>query len=30
MSIPPTIAPSKIIQYLKGRSSRLLQQEYSQ
>ncbi len=30
LSCPPTIAPSKIIQYLKGRSSRLLQQEYSQ
>lgn len=29
VSCPPTMAPSKIVQYLKGRSSRLLQVEYS-
>lgn len=29
LSCPPTIAPSKIVQYLKGRSSRMLQDEYS-
>jgi putative transposase len=29
LSCPPTLAPSKIMQYLKGRSSRLLQQEFS-
>jgi putative transposase len=28
MSCPPSLAPSKIVQYLKGRSSRLLQEEY--
>lgn len=28
LSCPPTLAPSKIMQYLKGRSSRLLQQEF--
>jgi putative transposase len=28
LSCPPSIAPSKIIQYLKGRSSRLLQEEF--
>ena len=28
LSCPPTIAPSKIMQYLKGRSSRLLQDEF--
>ena len=29
ISCPPTLAPAKIAQYLKGRSSRLLQQEFS-
>lgn len=28
LSCPPTLAPAKIMQYLKGRSSRLLQQEF--
>lgn len=28
LSCPPSMAPSKIVQYLKGRSSRLLQDEY--
>lgn len=28
VSCPPTLAPAKIMQYLKGRSSRLLQQEF--
>ncbi|MFC0015518.1 MULTISPECIES: IS200/IS605 family transposase [Allobacillus] len=28
LSCPPSIAPSKIMQYLKGRSSRLLQEEF--
>ena len=28
LSCPPTLAPSKVMQYLKGRSSRLLQQEF--
>ena len=28
LSCPPTIAPSKIVQYLKGRSSRLIQDEF--
>ncbi|QQK76874.1 IS200/IS605 family transposase [Salicibibacter cibarius] len=28
LSCPPSIAPSKIMQYLKGRSSRLLQDEF--
>ena len=28
ISCPPSIAPSKIVQYLKGRSSRLLQEEF--
>ena len=27
---PPNLAPSKVVQYLKGRSSRLLQDEFSQ
>ncbi|MFD1363241.1 IS200/IS605 family transposase [Lentibacillus salinarum] len=30
ISCPPSIAPSKILQYLKGRSSRLLQDEFSE
>ncbi|WP_419180616.1 transposase [Bacillus cereus] len=30
LSYPLIIVPSKMIQYLKGRSSRLLQQKYSQ
>jgi putative transposase len=29
LSCPPNIAPSKVVQYLKGRSSRLLQEEFS-
>ena len=29
VSCPPTIAPAKVVQYLKGRSSRLLQEEFS-
>lgn len=28
ISCPPSIAPSKLVQYLKGRSSRLLQEEF--
>lgn len=28
ISVPPSLAPSKIVQYLKGRSSRLLQDEF--
>ena len=28
LSCPPSIAPSKAVQYLKGRSSRLLQEEF--
>ena len=28
LSCPPSMAPSKIVQYLKGRSSRLLQEEF--
>lgn len=28
ISCPPGLAPAKIVQYLKGRSSRLLQQEF--
>ena len=28
ISYPPTIAPAKVLQYLKGRSSRLLQEEF--
>ena len=30
LSCPPSLSPSKIVQYLKGRSSRLLQEEYPQ
>jgi putative transposase len=30
VSCPPKLSPSSIIQYLKGRSSRMLQMEYSQ
>ena len=30
MSSPPSLAPSKIAQYLKGRSSRLLQEEFAE
>jgi len=30
ISCPPSVAPSKILQYLKGRSSRLLQDEFPQ
>ena len=29
VSCPPLLSPAKIVQYLKGRSSRLLQQEFS-
>lgn len=29
VSCPPLLSPAKVVQYLKGRSSRLLQQEYS-
>jgi putative transposase len=28
LSCPPSLAPSKTVQYLKGRSSRLLQEEF--
>ena len=28
VSCPPTLSPAKVMQYLKGRSSRLLQQEF--
>jgi putative transposase len=28
ISCPPTLAPSKIMQYLKGRSSKMLQEEF--
>ena len=28
LSCPPSLAPSKIVQYLKGRSSRLIQEEF--
>jgi putative transposase len=30
LSCPPSLAPSKIAQYLKGRSSHMLQDEYPQ
>lgn len=30
LSCPPSLAPSKIVQYLKGRSSRLLQEQFSE
>jgi len=30
VSVPTSIAPSKLVQYLKGRSSRLLQDEFSE
>ncbi|WP_100486376.1 IS200/IS605 family transposase [Sporolactobacillus pectinivorans] len=30
ISCPPSLAPSKIMEYLKGRSSRLLQDEFSE
>ena len=29
VSCPPELSPSKIVQYIKGRSSRLIQQEFS-
>lgn len=29
VSSPPVLSPAKIVQYLKGRSSRMLQQEFS-
>ena len=28
LSCPPSLSPAKIVQYLKGRSSKLLQDEY--
>ena len=28
LSVPPHLAPAKVVQYIKGRSSRLLQQEF--
>ena len=28
VSCPPTMAPSKLVQYIKGRSSRLIQEEF--
>lgn len=30
ISCPPTLAPSKIMQYLKGRSSKMLQEEFEE
>jgi putative transposase len=30
VSAPPQLAPAKLVQYLKGRSSRLLQEEFPQ
>ena len=30
LSCPPSLAPSKIVQYLKGRSSRLIQEEFQE
>ena len=30
ISCPPSLAPSKIVQYLKGRASRLIQEEFSE
>ena len=30
VSCPPSLAPAKIVQYFKGRSSRILQEEYPQ
>jgi putative transposase len=30
LSCPPTLAPSKIMQYLKGRSSKILQEEFKE
>jgi putative transposase len=30
LSCPPTIAPSKIMQYLKGRSSKIMQEEFEE
>ena len=29
MAAPPQLSPSKLVQFIKGRSSRLLQQEFS-
>ena len=29
VSCPPTLAPAKIVQYLKGRSSKILQEEFN-
>ena len=28
LSVPPNLAPAKVVQYIKGRSSRLLQAEF--
>jgi putative transposase len=30
LSCPPSLSPSKVVQYLKGRSSRLIQEEFPQ
>jgi putative transposase len=30
ISCPPTLSPSKVVQYIKGRSSKMVQDEYSQ
>ena len=30
VSCPPTLSPAKVVQYLKGRSSRMLQNEFAQ
>ena len=30
VSVPPQLAPAKLVQYLKGRSSRMLQDEFPQ
>jgi putative transposase len=30
LSVPPQLAPAKVVQYIKGRSSRLLQQEFAE
>ena len=30
ISCPPTMAPSKVVQYLKGRSSKMLQEEFNE
>ena len=30
VSCPPTMAPCKVVQYLKGRSSKILQEEFNE